>query len=347
MEDNQGESKMEQELSIDERAKAQDRSISWFSIVLNWMPPIHVHFLGRRRLPTLFIVSFRLLTAAVFPLGCSDMSGQLPSVPADAAVAGTSSSKTFPPELTQQVRKAEEIGRYIFLEDVIAAKANELLLQDPTLRDDNRRQGWIVVQDSHCALVRFVGKDGDHYTSLYDICFTLDSMTGPQWESEVTKHDPPLLLPSLQQNMFRARQLAIASLPERCSDRYRLAMVPGNLNDQKLWAVYFIAASGKPDGVMVGGHTRIAVTEDGQKVLRTSKLSDCLQLPAHNGDPLTISEFMSDTPTEIHVYLNKVRQSPVYVGTRAGLWKVDEGQISLIEGRSKEQRQSNGGTFRN
>ena len=277
-----------------------------------------------------------VLGVAVFPIGCADTPDELPSAPADAAVVTGGPSKTLPPELTQQVRTAEEIGRYIFLEDVIAARANDLVLKDPALRDDTRKQGWIVVQDSRCALVRFVGQDGEQYTGLYDICFTLDSMTGPQWDSEVTRHDPPLVLPLPQQNMFRARQLAIASLPERCSDRYRLAMVPGNLNDQKLWAVYLIPASGKPETVMVGGHTRMAVSEDGQKVVRTSKLSDCLQLPAHNGDPLAISEFMSDTPTEIHVYLNRVRQSPVYVGTRTGLWKVNDGQISLIEGRSKQ-----------
>jgi hypothetical protein len=233
---------------------------------------------------------------------------------------------------------AEEVGQYLVLQDILAAKGNDVIEKDPTLRENAHSQGWIIVQDNGCALVRFFGQNGDQYASLYDVCFRLDSMAGAEWSSELIKHETPQALPPVQQHMVRARQLAIASLTERCSDQYRLVMLPGNMDNRKLWAVYLIPSSKNADTVMVSGHTMMAISEDGTQVLRTSQPSKCLELLVSKGVPLAINETVSDTPTEMHVYLNRIRNSRLYVSTRAGLWKVHDGHIFLVEGSSEGQK---------
>jgi hypothetical protein len=266
--------------------------------------------------------------------GCAETLEEIPSQPQNPnAVARSSTSAVeLAPALAQKVRTAEEIGQYLVLQDLLAARGNEVIEKDPTLGEDAQRQGWIIVQDDRCTLVRFFGQNGDQYTSLYDVCFRLASMARPDWVGEIIKYQPPQVLPPVQQQMVRARQLAIASLTERCSDQYRLVMLSGNMDNQKIWAVYLIPSSKHADAVMVGGHTMMAISEDGTQVLRNSQLSKCLELPAPSGVPLTTSELISETPTELHVYLNRMRNAPIYVGTRGGLWKITHGQISLLEG---------------
>lgn len=275
----------------------------------------------------------------LFSVGCAGIVKQPPSQldKPTTVTRPSDSSIESPPSLAQKVRTAEEVGQYLALQDVFATKGNDVVQTDPAIRDDPQRQGWIIVQDDRCALVRFLGQYRDQYVSLYDVCFRLNSMKAPQWTSELIKHEPPLLLPPAQQNMVRARQLAIASLTERCSDQYRLVMLPGNMDNQRLWAIYLIPSSKQSETVMVGGHAIIAVLEDGNQVLRSSQPSKCLELPTTPAVPLTVSELVSETPTELHVYLNRMRNAPMYVSTRAGVWKVDEGRIALIEGSAGDR----------
>lgn len=280
-----------------------------------------------------------LLAFMLFSVGCAGIAKQPPSQhdKPTAVTRPSDSGIEIPAVLAQEVRTAEEVGQYLALQDIFATKGNDVVQMDPTVRDDPERQGWIIVQDDRCALVRFFGQHEDPYASLYDVCFRLDSMKAPQWTSELIKHQPPLPLPAAQQNMVRARQLAIGSLTERCSDQYRLVMLPGNMDNQKLWAVYLIPSSKKPETVIVAGHAIIVVSGDGTQVLRSSQPSKCLELPITPAVPLTFGELVSETPTELHVYLNRMRNSPMYVSTRAGFWKVNEGRIALIEGRAEGQ----------
>jgi hypothetical protein len=274
-----------------------------------------------------------LIAFGFLGVGCAETFQQLPSESPkmSAAARPSTSNPEMSSALTQKVRIAEEIGQYLLLQDILAAKGNDVVDKEPTLREDVQRQGWIVVQDDRCALVRFFGQNGDQYASLYDVCFRLDSLSGAEWSSELIKHETPQNLPPTQQHMVRARQLAIASLTERCSDQYRLVMLPGNIDNQKIWAIYLIPSSKNSDSVMVGGHTMIAVSEDGTKVLRTSQLSKCFELPVGKGVPLTMSETMSDTPTEFHVYLSQMRNTPLYVATKFGLWRLDQGHVRLLD----------------
>ena len=283
--------------------------------------------------------SVLLFALLVFSVGCAQIAKQPPSQPDKPTAVTRPSTSTIeiPPALAQKVRTAEDVGQYLALQDVVATKGNDVVQTDPTLRDDPQRQGWIIVQDDRCMLVRFFGQLGDQYASLYDICFRLNSMKAQQWTSELIKHETPLPLPAAQQNMVRARQLAVGSLTEPCSDQYRLVMLPGNMDNQKFWAVYLIPSSKKPETVIVRGHAIIAVSGDGTQVLRSSQPSKCLELPTAPAVPLTFGELVSETPTEFHIYLNRMLNSPIYVSTRAGLWKVNEGRLALIEGRVEGQ----------
>jgi hypothetical protein len=247
----------------------------------------------------------------------------------------TASAAPIPVESIEQVRRAEEVGRYIFVEDVIAAKGTDVAITDAGLLSDSRRRGWIVTRNADCAIVRFVGFEADQYLALFDVCFPWNSTT-PEWKkSEVRRYNPALPLPADQENMVRARQLAIDSHKERCSDRYNTVMVPGHLIGNTGWAVYLLAATTEPWVIMYGGHVRVDVSEDGRKTLQITKLSkSCLRakLSEKTTDGIqmvagTVTEIVSDYPTEIHVYLSRLHNIPIYVSARSGMWKVEDGKI--------------------
>lgn len=271
-------------------------------------------------------VAFLLGASLLFESSCV---GSKPNKASGGPGATPSGDRSIPVESIEQVRRAEEVGRYIFMEDVIAGRGTDVAINDAGLLNDARRRGWIVTRNPECATVHFIGLEAERYVALFDVCFPWDSMTQPAWKSEVRRYNPALPLPTDQENMVRARQLAIDSIKERCSDRYNTIMVPADLNGNKGWAVYLLAATTEPDVIMYGGHARVDVSQDGRTTLQVTKLSkSCLRVRlSKNMVGGMVTEIVSDYPTEIHVYLSRLHKIPIHVSARSGIWKVEDGKI--------------------
>ena len=102
------------------------------------------------------------------------------------------------------------------------------------------------------------------------------------------------------------------------------------------WLVYWLAASTDPNLLLLGGHSRFTVSEDGTVVLgrdKKSHLSGCFTLDKRHkpeGATGAVMLFSSDTvPWEIHVFLSLLYKTEMYVETSNGfLWKVENGKVS-------------------
>ncbi len=91
---------------------------------------------------------------------------------------------------------------------------------------------------------------------------------------------------------------------------------------------------------MVGRQLRSRIAADGSQVLDSGALSkDCMvinlsEMPATGKRPLvTLTNLVSPTPNESHVFLTLLHRVPFVVATSLGNWLVVDGKISYLGAR--------------
>lgn len=244
-----------------------------------------------------------------------------PSPPAEKPLplpAGTEST----------VKIAEEIGRAIYEQDDLSAKATDAMRRENILQKEKCVQGWITIQREEGWLVRFVGKEGDEYIAYHDVSFPSGQ------PAQVLTLDPPQKLPKDQVEMVSARELAIqATMPRICSGPYNPVILPANVAHAEGLVVYLLAATRTPGEIMFGGHYRVELSTTGTEVKRVLPLSKtCAHLPPSNPPGSEVlaamtTHIISDTPIETHVYLNLLHRKQIYVSTKLGNWSIEKGTI--------------------
>jgi hypothetical protein len=134
----------------------------------------------------------------------------------------------------------------------------------------------------------------------------------------------------------RARDTAIAALKGKlfnASYEYVVLDHP----DGSGFIVYALAATKNPDEAVLGGHFRVSVSPDGDKVERVDSLSRTLNAvpkKAPNGataEGLWTIQLVSEKPVETFIYLSSLYSAPIFVGTPdRAIWKVEHGKIQMI-----------------
>jgi len=161
-------------------------------------------------------------------------------------------------------------------------------------------------------LTRFIKQTAEDINVIYDVRLDVKG------DGEVIK-DNLTPLSKTEIAMFRARQKAMHAAPKDCARGYNTAVMEDI--DSNGWLVYILAAT-KENAVVVGGHSRVKVSPDGNNVLAVTPLyKSCLTIPipadVNNAkqEALYINYPLADVPSEIHVYLNRLHGYPVYVTT--------------------------------
>jgi hypothetical protein len=224
----------------------------------------------------------------------------------------------------------------LYLQDVIAAKATQMLLQVIGPIKPGELSGWIIVKDGGGHLTRFIRQTGEDANVVYDVRIDVKGNTA------VTK-DNLRPLSATEAAMFLARRNALHAAPRDCSKNFNTAVMEDI--DSSGWLVYILAATAE-DVIVVGGHSRVKVSADGKNVLAVTLLyQSCLMLPKPAADrsrdlqAFSVSYPVGNIPSEIHVYLNLLHGYPAYVTTTKGVWLVKNGKISLIESAEKARSQ--------
>ena len=148
--------------------------------------------------------------------------------------------------------------------------------------------------------------------------------------------DPPQPLSPEHLAMFHARQTALTVLnTHRCTEQYNPVVLSGDAFGTEGIVVYLLAATTRPDEIMVGGHLRVDLSRAGTEVITVKPLSkSCLAIPLkrdHQAKSAVFTHLISSMPTEAHVFLSLLYRLPLYVGTDFGLWKIENGKILLIK----------------
>jgi hypothetical protein len=261
----------------------------------------------------------------IFAGGC-----QKTYVAVEAEKAGLSDAES------REVMKAERLGDELYLQDVIAAKATDAMLQVVGSIKPGELSGWIVVKDGGGHLTRFIRMTGEDVNVVYDVQIDVKG------NAMVTK-DNLRPLSATEMAMFLARRNAMRAAPKDCARAYNTAVMEDI--DSSGWLVYILAAMAE-DVIVVGGHSRVKVSADGKNVLAVNPLyQSCLTLLKPAADKakelqaFSVSYPLENVPSEIHVFLNLLHGYPVYVSTAKGVWLVKNGKISLIKPVEKTGQQ--------
>lgn len=115
-------------------------------------------------------------------------------------------------------------------------------------------------------------------------------------------------------------QSARARINDFCDFKYR-AVVIGP-------AVYFLGQPAATGDIVFGRHYKVV----GETVTPSTKSCLSQSLPPNVVAPF-VTHLLSDTPTEFHVYLSLQQNKPLFVNTRLGVWRVEEGKIRLAQRR--------------
>jgi tetratricopeptide (TPR) repeat protein len=246
-------------------------------------------------------------------------------------------------EQLEAVKRAEVIGRAIYDQDIVSARATDALMAKLDLKKDKGPGGWITVQKDSKWLVRFLTKQGENHFAAYDISFW--SPKGPT----VVRKDPPEKLGEMETQMVLARDAAISAMPYSCSKSYNPVILPGEMEDFDGWLVYLLAATAECDKMVVGGHFRVHVSRDGKKVWKVEPLSkSCLTVDLaelkrkEDVVYVGVTQLITDTPIETHVFLSLLHKTPFLktpfrVKTKAGVWQVSNGLVRFLSLLPKEK----------
>ncbi|MDB9823465.1 hypothetical protein OAC89_07190, partial [Deltaproteobacteria bacterium] len=229
------------------------------------------------------------------------------------------------------LKTIESLGEKIYKQDLLAARATDILFAQNLNLNEYPVRGWLVEQNNKKDEVIFIGEYDKEYRGVFRISFK-NSVAG-----KFSKLDQEKLTEE-QLCQFRARTLALKNIDQPCSQKYNVVILKDIDGDGYL--VYALASIADPDVIVVGGHYRFTISEDGKTIEQKDKLfKSCLILDKtppelKKGDELaayTMSHVVSNTPVEIHVFL-QMQNKPFYLITPdERMWFIEKGLIYSLK----------------
>lgn len=260
--------------------------------------------------------SFLLTSLWVSPATLAYAAGASTPAPAVGATAGNDAA----------LRHAESLGERLLRLDRAAWVASDVLLGAQRGRGDPRVSGWITVERADGIDVVFVDATP---VALYHVPIDADGQPGGPVDNA------PAPLSAAEVAQARARAMALAAAPASCSGFYNPVLVPGDA--PSTWTVYLLPGTQQEGAVPLGGAWRIDV-RDGQVVGRRAYTNSCITLDNRgDGDDTAfmVTHLLDPTPTEIHVFWSLWAGKPMFVGTSAGVWTIEDGKIRAVKDGDK------------
>jgi hypothetical protein len=222
-------------------------------------------------------------------------------------------------QLNALSRKGIEIYRH----DRAAALASDAALEIRKFRRDDRVRGWITEAGEDTIDVTFVDENA---LALYRIRVPDKGRRAGKLDAL----EPAQPLAGYAARALAARNAALGSDIQPCSDRYNTVVLPGE-GSADTFDVYMLPGTQKQNVVPIGGSYRITV-EGGQVTSQRGFTKSCIELDkSGNTAGLMITHLLDHTPTEVHVYWSLWAGLPIYVSTSAGPWSVDKGRIEFVQ----------------
>ena len=259
-----------------------------------------------------------------------------------AAPVSASEHETFerlevPAEYREAVGSAVSLGFIVFQKDFAAAVATDEMATRG-LFDDKRLRGWVTDRAGEAWKVVYVGDVSGNMQALYAI----DVKEGKVDPQTYQSFADGKALTKTQQGLWKARQLALSSAPAPCGEGMNSVVVPMNADDGSLqgYFVYLISATTDPNIIQMGGHHRVQVARDGERVLGSVSFTNtCITLDKSQDGPLLVTHSLAPTPEEPHVFLSLLHNRELFVGTLDNdlIWSIAGLDVTIIPRPEKAQ----------
>lgn len=148
--------------------------------------------------------------------------------------------------------------------------------------------------------------------------------------------------PSVSPTIAKAVAAAEAKSVEHCNVPYRRVVIPSGEETGSSLYVFLIGTPPPTVGIMGGRHFRIEVASSTDEVIAVKPSTvSCFFIPrmseaeALGKKPVAafMSHLLSSVPTEFHVFMSMLHQTPFYVATSTGDWIVEGDKISYVRPR--------------
>lgn len=244
------------------------------------------------------------------------------------------SSDDIPEVYRESVISAQELGTAIYVQDIAAWVSTDELIERGIVKRDQRIRGWVSTQYTDFVRVMFIGAIGEKLLGLYAV----DVKDGQVVKGSFSEFSNGRELSDIEMGMFLARQLGLKSHFKRCSNTYNTVVFPIIDSDESTngFLVYLLAATTESNKIPLGGHVRIEISMDELEILELTHLSkSCLLLEKEDTtEAIVVNNLVSETPSEIHVFLSLQHRTPIIVLTMTNniTWLVRGADISILDG---------------
>ena len=258
------------------------------------------------------------------------------------AVSGSASEhETFerrpvPENHRAAVGSVVSLGLIAYQKDYAAAVATDEMAARGMF-DDTRVRGWVTDRKGDAWRVVYVGDVAGEMRALYRI----DVENGEIRPQTYQSYPDGLALTKMQQGMWDARQLALASPPPSCADGLNSVVLPMTKDDGTLqgYFVYLLSATADPNIIQLGGHHRVQIARDAKRILGSVSFTDsCVTLDKTQDGPLLVTHGLAETPEEPHVILSLLHGRELFVATVANdvIWSVSGIEVAVIPRRASD-----------
>lgn len=254
---------------------------------------------------------------------CSKLT-QIQCVPGDALFGRT---PVIAPTANEhaEIALAVKRGKALYNQDYLAWHGSDFAVAKKMQQKPGKGMGFIAIPTEGRAGTFYLLSKGENNQPQAD-----SFIATPDGKFSVGTHLD--VLPDSLAMRLKALNTARDAKFSMCSDALNTAVIQhDNGND---WWVYMMSATKKFEEVWIGGHSRIHVSADGEKVLSvTPSTKACVAFNAvqlrsagRNGaNPIT--QILTNTPNEYHVMQSLTHAVPIMVVTDAGVWRVSGDKI--------------------
>lgn len=246
------------------------------------------------------------------------------------APALAQSAPTPVPIAEWPLSKITAMGAAIYRQDVAAWVSTDALLAHLAgAPPPQGMAGWIVVDEGEDQRVRYIRRDGETLKAAFDVVVRDGQAGAVELSDEV--------LSESERARFVARQTAIENIGRlRCSQRLNTVVLDDPDSDG--WLVWLLTSTNDANIIPVGGHYRFTISADGLTVLQRDQLSNgCLPMEKTSPPPgtetagLVVSQIVSQTPVETHVFLSLQNRIPIFVAVGDRLFEVNGAAIRDVQ----------------